>query len=146
VSAQLKHFQHGLRGAHPDDAAGLKMRPMSRTLKSDADVDVVAEYVASLPHEKKERVLTTGDAAKGQAAFATCSACHGANGAGNEALKAPPIRQLDDWYIVTQLTKYKSGLRGYHKDDAQGQQMAGMAAGIADEAAMADLAAYIHTL
>lgn len=143
--AQVSHFQHGIRGAHADDVAGLKMRPMSRTLKSDADVAVVAEYVASLPHVKKTASVQ-GDAAKGQAAFATCSACHGADGAGNEALKSPPIRQLEDWYIVVQLDKFKSGVRGYDASDVQGQQMAGIAKGIADVSAMNDLAAYIQTL
>jgi cytochrome c oxidase subunit II len=149
VSAQLKHFQIGIRGAHPDDVSGLKMRPMSRTLKNDKDVDLVAEYVASLPHTDKPPTLegqAKGDPAKGQAAYATCSACHGADGKGNEALKAPPIAQLEDWYIVAQLSNFKGGRRGYAKDDAQGAQMAGMAAAIADEAAMADLAAYIQTL
>jgi cytochrome c oxidase subunit 2 len=145
VSGQLQKFRGGLRGAHPDDTAGLKMRPMSRTLKSVADVDSVAKYVEALPHSKPA-VMVAGDVAKGQAAFATCAACHGADGAGNEALKSPPIRQLEDWYIVLELGKFKGGIRGYSKDDAQGQQMAGIAAGIADEAAMRDLAAYIQTL
>ena len=145
ITGQVSHFQHGIRGAHADDVAGLKMRPMSRTLKSDADVAVVAEYVASLPHAKKSATVQ-GDAAKGQSAFATCAACHGADGAGNEALKSPPIRQLEDWYIVVQLDKFKSGVRGYDASDAQGQQMAGIAKGLADKSAMNDLAAYIQTL
>lgn len=143
--AQLSHFQHGLRGAHPADVAGLKMRPMSRTLKSEADVAVVAEYVAGLPHVKKPASVQ-GDAAKGQAAYATCAACHGADGAGNEALKAPPIRQLEDWYVVLQLGHFKDGVRGYDPADIPGGQMAAIAKGLADEAAMRDLAAYVQTL
>lgn len=145
VEAQVLHFQNGMRGAHPDDISGLRMRPMSRTLKSDADVKVVAEYVASLPHQKTPMTVQ-GDAAKGQASYGTCSACHGADGAGNEAMKAPPIRQLDDWYLVAQLAKFKAGQRGYHADDTAGAQMRGIAAGLADEQVMRDLAAYIHTL
>ena len=145
ITAQVTHFQHGVRGAHPDDQAGLKMRPMSRTLKSDTDVALVAEYVASLPHVKKA-ARVEGDAAKGQAAFATCAACHGADGAGNEALKAPPIRQLEDWYIALQLGKFKAGVRGYDPSDAQGNQMGGIAKGLADTSAMNDLAAYVQTL
>ena len=121
------------------------MRPMSRTLKSAADVDAVSKYVASLPHAKATATVK-GDASKGQAAFATCTACHGADGSGNEALKAPPIRQLEDWYVVLELGKFKHGVRGYSADDTQGTQMAGIATGIADEEAMKDLAAYIQTL
>jgi cytochrome c553 len=122
------------------------MRPMSRTIKSAADVDLVAKYVESLPHEKFPATVAGGDAAKGKDAFATCAACHGADGAGNEQLKAPPIRQLQDWYVVLELGKFKNKIRGYSADDVQGTQMAGIAGGIADEATMKDLAAYIQTL
>lgn len=145
IEAQVLHFQNGARGAHEADVEGLKMRPMARNLKSDQDVAVVAAYVASLPKAKGPATVK-GDVEKGKAAFATCTACHGADGAGNEQLKAPPIRQLDDWYVATQLGKFKSGVRGYDARDTQGQQMGGIAKGIADEAAMNDLAAYIQTL
>lgn len=145
VEAQLSKFQVGLRGAHPDDIEGLKMRPMSRTIKSDADNKVVAEYVASLAHARGE-VSVKGDATKGQSAYGVCTACHGADGAGNETMKAPPIRQLDDWYVVAQLDKFKSGRRGYLAADTSGSQMAAIAAGLQDEQTMRDLAAYLHTL
>lgn len=145
ITAQVQKFRGGIRGAHPDDVGGLKMRPMSRTLKSEADVELVAKYVESLPHDKTPATVK-GDATKGKDAFATCSACHGADAAGNEALKAPPIRQLNDWYVVSQLGKFKSKVRGYSPDDAQGAQMTGIAGGLADEAAMRDLAAYLQSL
>ncbi len=145
VEVQLNNFQTGLRGAHADDVEGLKMRPMARTLKSAADAKVVAEYVAGLP-AKKGAARVTGDVAKGQAAFATCGACHGTDGSGNEALKAPPLKQIPDWYVVKQLGKFKSGVRAYDPKDATGATMKGIASGITDEAAMRDLAAYIHTL
>lgn len=145
VEAQLYNFQVGYRGAHADDVEGLKMRPMSRTIKSTADNKVVAEYVASLPAQKGAADVV-GDVAKGQAAFATCAACHGADGAGNEAMKAPPLKQLEDRYIVRQLTKFKGGVRAYDPKDATGATMKGIASGIADEAAMRDLAAYIQSL
>lgn len=146
VEAQLHNFQIGLRGAHADDVEGLKMRPMSRTIKSVEDNKVVAEYVASLPAKPKGEARVEGDVAKGQAAFATCAACHGADGSGNEAMKAPPLKQLQDWYVVKQLGKFKGGVRAYDPKDATGATMKGIASGIADEAAMRDLAAYLHTL
>ena len=145
VGAQVTHFQEGLRGAHADDVEGLKMRPMSRTLKSAADVKLVAEYIESLPKVKAEATLD-GDAAKGQAAFATCAACHGPAGAGNPDLSAPPIAGQADWYVVKQLQKFKAGVRAYDASDTAGATMKGIAGTVADEAAMKDLAAYIHTL
>ncbi len=145
LTAQLTSYKNGMRGAHAQDQEGLRMRPMSRTLKSQTDIDAVAAYVATLPYTRASAAVV-GDVAKGQAAFATCSACHGADGKGNEVLKAPPIAQLQDWYVVKQLAKFKGGVRAYDPADASGAQMKAIAGGIADEAAMMDLAAYIQTL
>lgn len=145
VTAQLTKFQDGTRGAHPDDVHGLRMRPMSRNLKTKADVDGVAAYVASLSPAAPAQTLT-GDASKGQATFQTCAACHGTDGAGNEATHAPPLKHLDDWYVVAQLTKFKAGQRGYAAADTYGAQMRGMSNVVPDEAAMRDVAAYVHTL
>lgn len=145
LEAQLTNFQIGWRGAHADDVEGLKMRPMSRTIKSAADVMVVSEYVAGMPAKKSESTLH-GDVAKGQAAYAVCSACHGVDGEGNEAMKAPPLTQAQDWYIVKQLGKFKGGVRGYEPKNAAAATMKDISGGIADEAAMRDLAAYIQTL
>ena len=145
VEAQVTHFQTGWRGAHADDVEGLKMRPMSRTLKSAADVSLVSAHVSKLAVNRGEASLV-GDVAKGQSAYATCSVCHGADGTGNEAMKAPPLRQLNDWYIVAQLRKFKTGVRAYEPADASGATMKAQAGAVPDEAAMRDLAAYIHTL
>ncbi len=145
VTEQVQRFRGGLRGAHHYDVEGLKMRPMARTIKSAADVAFVAEYVATLPPADPATTVK-GDSAKGQTAYATCAACHGADGGGNEVMKAPPLRQLEDWYIVSQLNKFKTGVRGYSPDDALGAQMRGIAGGLADEVVLNDLAAYIQTL
>src|SRR5690606_22514045 len=48
VRAQLEKFRSGARGAHPDDVAGLRMRPMARQLDGDDDVAAVAAFVAAL--------------------------------------------------------------------------------------------------
>ncbi len=145
IEAQVTHFQTGWRGAHAADTEGLKMRPMSRTLKSAADVTLVAEYVSKMPVKRGEATVV-GDVAKGQVAYALCAACHGADGSGNDALKAPPLRQLDDWYVVSQIGKFKAGVRAYDPADSTGATMKAIAGAVADEAAMRDLAAYIHTM
>src|SRR5687768_16608177 len=38
IERQYKKFRDGIRGAHPDDTHGLRMRPMGRMLQSDADI------------------------------------------------------------------------------------------------------------
>ena len=47
---------------------------------------------------------------------------------------------------MTQLYKFKNGLRGTHPDDTYGAQMAAMASTLADTTAMHDVIAYIRTL
>ena len=49
VEAQLHKFRDGVRGGHFDDITGMRMRPMSLTLTSDAEVTAVATHVSALP-------------------------------------------------------------------------------------------------
>lgn len=87
-----------------------------------------------------------GDPAIGQRNYAVCGACHGPQAEGNAALNAPALAGLQEWYLQRQLEYYKTGIRGTHKDDIYGQQMAPMAATLADEAAIRHLAAYLGSL
>ena len=65
---------------------------------------------------------------------------------GIETMKGPPIALLEDWYIVSQLTKFKSGIRGTNPADAEGAQMRPMAMTLADDQAVKNVVAYIQTL
>lgn len=145
VETQLGNFKAGRRGYRADDAAGLQMRPMAMSLFTDADLKSVAAYVASLPPVAPGD-LGGGDATRGQTAYAVCLACHGPDGMGNEQLKSPPIVRQGDWYVIAQLDNFKSGRRGGGEGDVMGMQMRGMAATLADEQAVQDVAAYIRTL
>jgi cytochrome c oxidase subunit 2 len=144
VESQLMKFRMGIRGAHAEDLPGLRMRPMSRTLE-ERDITAVAEYVSVLGAVTPDEIVK-GDPEAGKAAFGTCVACHQENGLGNEALAAPPIAQLDDWYIRTQLHNFKKGIRGADPRDTTGAQMAPMARTLADDKAVNDVVAYISTL
>jgi cytochrome c553 len=141
----LKKFKHGIRGAHPDDRTGLQMRPMARQLIKEANLLAVAKTVAHLPKTEIKHLLH-GDAVKGKAGYMLCQACHGAKGEGNVAMKAPPLNQLPDWYIVAQLEKFKAGIRGVHPKDIEGKQMRPMAMALANKQVMTDIASYIATL
>jgi cytochrome c553 len=146
VESQIQKFRAGHRGGHFDDIAGMRMRPMSLALKSDADVTAVAAYVASLAATKPAPQLEGGDVTRGQALYAPCTACHGPDGAGNQALFGPPLRGASDWYLLTQLSNFKAGVRGTKQGDMSGSLMAPMAATLTDEQAMRDVIAYIQTL
>ena len=91
-------------------------------------------------------VYAEGNPGAGKSAFSTCAACHGTTGEGNLALKAPRLAHLETVYIVAQLEKFKAGVRGGPKSTSAAQQMAGMAALLASDQAVLDVAAYIATL
>jgi cytochrome c553 len=146
VLNQLKGFRAGYRGTHFDDIPGMRMRPMSLTLANEADVEAAAAYVASLPPVKPAPELEGGDPARGAALYAPCTACHGPDGSGNQALGSPPLTHMNDWYQLTQLQHFKAGVRGTKPGDANGALMRPMSMTLPDEQAMRDVIAYITTL
>jgi cytochrome c oxidase subunit II len=87
-----------------------------------------------------------GSAAAGKALYAVCAGCHGAQGEGNPALHAPKLSGQAGWYLSGQLKDFKQGVRGTHDKDVFGKMMAPMAATLADDAAIANVVAYIGTL
>lgn len=82
----------------------------------------------------------------GKALYSSCVACHGDQGQGNQAMNAPRLNYLEPVYIAAQLSKFRSGVRGGTGSTATAMQMAPMAAMLADEQAVADVAAYISSL
>ncbi len=146
VLRQLNNFRDGVRGAHPDDVYGLRMRAMARTLRNDADVEAVAAYIDSLQPVVPTPTLKEGDAARGKVLFATCAACHGKAGQGNLAVNAPALNYSNDWYQLTQIRNFRSGVRGTKAADTFGAQMRPMAMTLPNEQAILDVIAYIGTL
>ncbi|MFZ5480409.1 MAG: c-type cytochrome [Myxococcota bacterium] len=87
--------------------------------------------------------LLAADVAKGKTLYAPCVACHGQSGEGNAALNAPVIGGQEVWYLERQLKSFRSGARG---GDPIGATMVPMAKALPDDAAVADVAAYVATL
>jgi len=146
INNQLRSFRAGGRGRHPDDAEGMRMRPMSLTLRIPGDLESVAAYTASLPAQKPAPSVEGGNAARGAQLFATCIACHGPDAAGNQALNAPPLTHLSDWYMIKQLQKFRAGIRGTDPKDTYGLLMRPMALTLSDDQAVKDVVAHILTL
>jgi cytochrome c553 len=149
VEAQLVKFQNGGRGTHFDDLEGMRMRPMSMWLgtqeNESTDIADVAAYIAAMPKPTLANTVD-GDIEAGKAKYTPCIACHGVNGEGNAALKAPPLAGLSDWYQVRALEKFKAGIRGTNPKDVQGMLMRPMSLTLADDKAIHDVVAYINTL
>jgi cytochrome c oxidase subunit 2 len=144
LERQLHHFKQGVRGAHDKDVYGKLMAPMAATLADDAAIANVAAYVATLP-DKRPAATIKGNADAGRQRYATCAACHGADGQGIAATNAPRLRGMSDWYLARQLANFRAGVRGAHPQDLQGAQMALFAETLADDAAVGDVLAYINT-
>jgi len=112
-------------------------------------VDTQEDYDAwrdGLMTFKEMSAIKAGDPLIGQATYPVCASCHGSQGEGVVALNSPKLSGQETWYLETQLRNFKNGVRGAHVDDVYGQQMAPMAAVLADEAAIKNMAAYISTL
>jgi cytochrome c oxidase subunit 2 len=145
VAAELKKFQTGARGKHPDDVGGLRMYPMSLAIRDDDQIAALAKHVAGLPPVAPEPTLD-GDVTRGKALYVTCQACHGAKAEGLKALDGPALANTSDWYLLTQLKHFKDGIRGTNPEDITGMRMRPMAIILADEQAMKDVIAYVMTL
>jgi len=145
VQGQLRKFRTGLRGRHFDDLEGMRMRPMSRTLRTDADLDAVSSHVAALPAVRTAATLEGGDAERGAAAYAVCASCHGQRGEGSQEQSSPPLVGMSDWYLLHSLQKFKDGVRGGDLNDMTAVMMRPMAMALADQQAMKDVIAYIAT-
>jgi cytochrome c oxidase subunit 2 len=146
VETQLNKFKSGMRGSHPADRTGQMMRPMTMSFRNEADLKTIAAYVSTLPTTKPAATLADGDANRGKALFAVCTACHGADAAGNQQMKAPPLTHSSDWYLVEQLRKFKGGQRGANPADVEGATMRPMMATLTDDQAIKDVVAHIATL
>jgi cbb3-type cytochrome c oxidase subunit III len=137
VQQQLEGFRAGLRGKHPNDDPGMRMRPMARTL-NEADLPAIAAYVAQLPAQTDAATLQGADIEQGKARFMMCAGCHGMQAQGMQAMKAPALAGQSDWYLFTQLQNIKAGIRSV-------PMMMGFVAAL-DEASMRNIAAYLHSL
>lgn len=115
----------------------MKNSPLSISLMSISFVAFTALSTWAQP---------TGDAKKGAALYATCSACHGPTGVGNPQLNSPAIAGQEGWYLERQLNNFKAGIRGAHPKDTYGAQMRPMSMTLATEQAVRDVVAYILTL
>jgi cytochrome c oxidase subunit 2 len=144
LERQLKQFKQGARGTHDKDVFGKLMAPMAATLSDDAAIADVAAYMASLP-DAPVAATVQGNADSGRQRYATCAACHGADGRGIAATNAPRIKGMSDWYMARQLGNFRDGVRGTHPQDIYGAQMALVAAMLADDAAIRDVIAYLNT-
>ena len=132
VATQMKKFRDGLRGASIDDLPGRQMNLIASLITDDAEILALAEFVASMPKAEQQATMQamTGNGAE---LFKQCAICHGDNGAGKPDLSAPAIAGMDDWYVRSQLMRFRNGSRGGHSGDQSGAQMQAAVSTLSDE-------------
>jgi len=79
------------------------------------------------------------------ALYEPCATCHGAQAQGQKILSAPRLAGQNAAYLVEQLDNFKSGARGAHGDDMQGQVMAANTKNLNDKT-IKTLAAFLANL
>jgi cytochrome c oxidase subunit 2 len=121
LKAQLIKFRDSMRGVQKDYIPGHEMRAAVAQM-SEAEMDGVIAFIESWDSQPSEATVS-GDAVRGADLYASCAACHGVLGAGNQAVGAPGLAGRDDWYLRRQLKLFQSGYRGRHPEDFAGAKM-----------------------
>jgi cytochrome c oxidase subunit 2 len=145
LKRQLMNYKLGLRGTDPGDTFGQQMIGMVASLADEQAVDNVVAHIGTFPDRPVEATVE-GNVADGADEYRVCAYCHGKDGAGVQALNAPRLAGMSDWYLERQLQNFRNNVRGAHPQDYYGFQMGLMGQSIYDEQAMTDLVAYINTL
>ncbi len=149
VQTQLQKFYAGVRGTHFRDPDGISMRAAMGFLDAEPEpnrpISHLGHYLSSLERIPQPATVE-GNAERGRQHYATCVACHGAQGQGNRDLEAPALAGQADWYLLTQLRNYRSGARGGDPRDPRGQEMAVFANLLPDDQALRDLVVYIREM
>ena len=83
--------------------------------------------------------IAAGD---GPSGYGSCIGCHGENGEGNTALKAPALAGQSATYLATQIRNFKNGLRGV-RGDVSGVQMAAIASSLTSDQVINDIAQFL---
>jgi len=146
LERQLRSFQEGWR-----DTTDPYTQTMSAAVGA-LDAGVVAEALLAidqLPDLRKISVAkpAAGNADRGADLYtAYCSACHGTNAGGNDALGAPTLLGLDARYLARQYRHFSEGRRGFHADDRYGKQMNRLSRSLKDPSLIDDVSAYVAQL
>jgi cytochrome c oxidase subunit 2 len=131
IERQMRAFRSGLRGRHPDDGAGSRMTLMAAAISDDKVLSALSRRIAAMPPVAAATTLPATDVARARRIYPSCAVCHGAAGQGGAA--APRLAGIGDWYLLAQLRKFRDGVRGYQHEDAEGQRMAALVAGLSDD-------------
>ncbi len=126
LELQMKAFQAGTRGTNPKNKSEALMGSASSHLPKNFNRRALALWLSrQIPPPKVTNIK--GDGRSAAAMVQTCNDCHQ-----QEAVLAPRLDTLEPWYMLDQLRKFKSGLRGSNEDDHGGKVMQSAVKGMSD--------------
>jgi cytochrome c553 len=133
LKRQLQYFASDIRGIAVDDNHGKIMVPFAKLIADEKQQQAIAFYISQLKPVPVNSELT-GDLKNGSRYYqAKCGACHGGKAQGNLSFNAPKLTGLDPQYLLRQMNNFKQGIRGQHKEDKWGRQMAMMSKIVLDK-------------
>jgi cytochrome c oxidase subunit 2 len=139
----LERFVNGERPSAANDTDGALMKQSLSNLSAENRKAVVTYLSGLKPTTQNDKL--EGNPKRGENLFALCASCHGANGKGNASLFAPKLSGVSGWYLLNQLQKFRTGVRGA-PSDFKAYQMGLMVLQLPDEKALVDVSAYLVTL
>lgn len=145
IATQVDKFQRDWRGSKPEDVPGHLMHAIAQAL-DPVGVRDVSGYVASMDLIPTQVTLKGGDPERGAEIFRErCMECHRYNGRGEPVFRSAQLIGLQDWYLLSQMKKFREGMRGGHVDDVYGNKMHRITERMTDES-FRDIAAHIADL
>ena len=145
IQRQLEGFRTGWRKS--DDSYAQTMMVAIASLDASALASATSTIDAFPVSNRAAEAVHTGHKGRGKDLYnAYCSACHGTNGNGNDALGAPNLLGLSQNYLSRQYLHFAEGRRGDHPDDRYGQQMARLAKALTDPQLIDDVSTYVASL
>ena len=127
LEAQMKAFQKGIRGNNPKNKSEALMGSVRAHLPQNSDRRALASWLSKQKAPPKVANIK-GDGRSGKTAANACSACHR-----QDSVLAPHLNTLEPWYMLDQLRKFKSGLRGSNENDHGGKLMQSIVKEMSDE-------------
>lgn len=146
--AQMQNFRLGRRGANPADVQGTQMAVIAKALSVE-QIELIANRIESLPLvlPLASTAVRNPNLEAGRSLFTEhCMECHRYNASGELTFGSPPLVGLQDWYLLAQIDKFKSGWRGVDPKDANGMKMKWSSQFIESEQAKHDVVAFILSL
>lgn len=145
VGIQIGKFQRNWRGAKPEDVPGQLMHAIAQAL-DPVGVRDVSGYIKSLELIPTVVTLDGGNAERGAEMFRErCMECHRYNGKGEPVFRSAQLIGLQDWYLLSQMKKFRDGRRGAHEDDMDGNKMHRVTETMTDESFL-DIATHLADL